>query len=186
MVFAFWRRQPDAKIEALYGAIVAQARAPAFYADCGVDDTLAGRFEMLVLHLVLVIRRLRETGEAAPAQRLFDLFCRDMDHNLRELGVSDLGVPKRMRRFGEAFYGRAAAYDQALDAGDGCGLTAALARNVLAGHGNPEPGADRLADYVGRSVALLRRQQPADLVSGNIAFPAVLAAAAQPAAEDGR
>src|SRR5882724_9487190 len=88
-------RKPNAPtIDALYGAIVAQARLPVFYAGFGVPDTIEGRFDMVVLHLVLVLRRLRQgPRSAALAQGLFDAFCRDMDHNLRELGVGDLSVP---------------------------------------------------------------------------------------------
>ena len=91
----------------------------AFYAELGVPDTVLGRFDMVLLHVVLVLRRLREGGEGgegerALAQGLFDTFCRDMDHNLREMGISDQGVPRHMQRVGEAFYGRAQAYEAAL------------------------------------------------------------------------
>src|ERR1700759_2994965 len=105
-------------IEAIYGMIVAQAREPAFYRSLGVPDTVNGRFDLLVLHLWLVLRRFRSTAEAKDAsQALFDRFCEDMDANLREMGVGDLTVPKRMQAFGAAFYGRAAAYDLALTQG---------------------------------------------------------------------
>lgn len=188
MAFALWRRGRDAKIVALYGAIVAQARSPAFYTECGVADTVQGRFEAVVLHLALVMRRLRNAGGGhGPAmQALFDHFCRDMEGNLRELGVSDLGVPKRMRGFGEAFYGRTAAYDRALDGGDAAELTSALGRNMLAGQSNPAVAAARLADYVLRSEQLLRGQDAAKIVSGSIMFPAVVAASSQAAGEDRR
>ena len=111
-----FRRPPKRTIAALYGAIVAQARVPVFYQGLGVPDTVLGRFDMIVLHLVLLLRRLRE-GEAAHrelAQGVFDAFCRDMDDNLREMGISDQGVPRQMRKVGEAFYGRAQAYEAAL------------------------------------------------------------------------
>ncbi len=111
--------------------IVAQARLPAFYERFGVPDTVNGRFDMVLLHLWLVLRRLRTGTEGtALAQALFDHFCSDMDDNLREMGVGDLSVPKRMVKFAEAFYGRTAAYDAALKA-DGSELAQALARNVL-------------------------------------------------------
>ena len=107
-------------IEAIYGMIVTQAREPLFYRDFGVPDTVNGRFDLLVLHLWMVLRRLKPIeGGAGLAQTLFDRFCDDMDANLREMGVGDLTVPKRMQAFGEAFYGRAAAYDLALAAGRG-------------------------------------------------------------------
>ena len=102
-------------IEAIYGMIVTQAREPLFYRDLAVPDTVNGRFDLLLLHLWLVLRRLKSAeGGAALSQALFDHFCNDMDDNLREMGVGDLTVPKRMQAFGEAFYGRTAAYDLAL------------------------------------------------------------------------
>jgi cytochrome b pre-mRNA-processing protein 3 len=123
-------------IEAIYGVIVAQVRDAAFYRHGGVPDTVDGRFDLLVLHLWLVLRRLRAAAEATGetaytnlAQGLFDHFCSDMDANLREMGVGDLTVPKRMQKFGEAFYGRVAAYDAAF--ADRAAMREALARNVL-------------------------------------------------------
>ena len=86
-----------------------------FYRDYGVADTIDGRFDLLVLHLAVIIDRLAEepeSREAGPA--LFDHFCQDMDHNLREMGIGDLSVPKEMQRIGQAFYGRAQAYRSAL------------------------------------------------------------------------
>src|SRR6266576_5455652 len=103
-------------IACLYGMIVAQARAPDFYRIYGVPDTVNGRFEMIVLHAILLLRRLEH--EAASVRRLgqgiFDRFCSDMDANLREMGVGDLSVPRKMHGIGEAFYGRKAAYEAAL------------------------------------------------------------------------
>jgi cytochrome b pre-mRNA-processing protein 3 len=138
---AFRRRHQDDLIRILYGAIVAQARSAAFYAHYGVADSVEGRFELLVLHLVLVLRRLggelkprplqAPSSSAAVGQQLFDVFCRDLDDNLREMGVGDLAVPRRMRQFGEAFYGRQAAYGVALDAADPQELEKTLARNIL-------------------------------------------------------
>ena len=100
-------------IETIYGMIVAQAREPLFYQSLGVPDTVNGRFDMVVLHLWMVLRQLKRLGDSSNlAQALFDRFCSDMDHNLRELGTGDLAVPKRMQEFGEAFYGRSAAADR--------------------------------------------------------------------------
>src|SRR3981189_1970305 len=105
-------------IEAIYGMIVTQAREPLFSRDLGVPDTVNGRFDLLVLHLWMVLRRLKSAaGGRGLSPTLFDRFCEDMDAHLREMGVGDLTVPKRMQAFGEAFYGRAAAYDLAIAAG---------------------------------------------------------------------
>jgi len=150
MILKLFRRTPrDDSIARLYGTIVAQARAPAFYQLYGVPDTVNGRLEMIMLHTVLFLRRLE--GEAGPirqfGQSLFDQFCRDMDDNMREMGVGDLAVPRRMRRVGEAFYGRQAAYRTALDAPGDDRLAAVLQRNVFAG-GTHRAEAHRLAAYV--------------------------------------
>ena len=157
-------------IEALYGAIVAQARHPLFYADYGVPDTVEARFDMVVLHVALFFRRMRESGTfRALGQDVFDRFCRDMEHNLREMGVSDLALPKSMRRIGEAFYGRAAAYDDALAFPDDDAIVAALSRNVFAGGAAPQ--ARRLAAYVRATVAELARQEDSIFAAGRVPFP---------------
>src|SRR4051812_15393465 len=126
MIFRLFRRTPpDPSIAALYGAIVAQARAGAFYQHYRVPDTVDGRFEMIVLHLVLLLHRLDRDGEPARilGQGVFDQFCRDMDANLREMGVGDLSVPRRMRGVGEAFYGRRRVYAAALAGTDSPALS---------------------------------------------------------------
>jgi len=127
----FRRRSRQDTISTLYGTIVAQARLPGFYREYGVADTVNGRFDLLVLHLSMVIDRLaEEPGSREAGQALFDRFCQDMDHNLREMGIGDLSVPKEMQRIGQAFYGRAQAYRSAL-AVDGEGaLVEALTRNI--------------------------------------------------------
>jgi len=165
--FPFRRQTQDPKIARLYGTIVAQARSPCFYADYGVPDTVNGRLDMIILHLVLLLRRMGREPQAVQAvgQEVFNLFCRDIDHNLREMGVGDLSVPKQMRGVGEAYYGRAAAYDAALAAGDG-ELVAALTRNIF---GGPSDGARRLAAYVRESVAALAAQD--GFSSGVLQFP---------------
>ncbi len=177
MIFRLLRRDPqDATITALYGAIVAQARVPAFYLAFGVPDTPEGRFDLLVLHLALVCRRLgrAEGAEQAAARTLsqgvFDRFCRDMDHNLREMGVGDLSVPKTMRKLGEAFYGRLDAYDRALGSADPTELTAALARNTQ-GTGVPDEATQRLAAYVRDAAVQLERLPIAGLRDGELSFP---------------
>lgn len=127
------RDRQEARIaSAVYGAIVAQARSPALYAGLGVPDTVAGRFEMVVLHTVVIIERLKSGGaaERTLGQRVFDLFCTDMDRSLRELGIGDLGVPRKMKRMAEGYYGRAEAYRRGLAEGDVAGLAEAIGRNV--------------------------------------------------------
>jgi len=156
-------------IEAIYGMIVTQAREPLFYRDLGVPDTVNGRFDLLVLHLWMVLRRLKAIeGGTGLSQMLFDRFCDDMDANLREMGVGDLAVPKRMQAFGEAFYGRAAAYDLAVTAGEEP-LAQALCKNIL--NGEQIENARRLAFYAEASIATLAGLDDATLQSGSWRFP---------------
>jgi len=172
MILPLFRR-PARTIDALYGAIVAQAREEHFYAQMGVPDTVSGRFDMVLLHVVLVLRRLRqgEAKERALAQSLFDTFCRDMDHNLREMGISDQGLPRHMQRVGEAFYGRAQAYEAALADGAGEGALAdALARNVYPDTADPTYTV-ALARYVRKADEALGTQPLAALANGIISFP---------------
>jgi cytochrome b pre-mRNA-processing protein 3 len=156
-------------IEAIYGMIVTQAREPLFYRDLAVPDTVNGRFDMLVLHLWMVLRRLKPIeGGMALSQTLFDRFCDDMDANLREMGVGDLTVPKRMQAFGEAFYGRAAAYDLALAAGPEP-LAQALCKNIL--NGGSIEKARQLAHYTDAALAALAGVDEAALRGGSWTFP---------------
>ncbi len=167
----FRRIAEGRNIASLYGMIVAQARHPVLYAEYGVSDTVQGQFDLIVLHLVLVLRRLDRAGDQGRAlgQRLFDAFCRDLDGNLREMGIGDLAVPKHMQRFGEAFYGRQAAYLGALDASDSRDFEDALARNILEG-GAPERAAN-LARYAQAAVRELDAQEEGALMRGELAFP---------------
>ena len=172
------RIAPSGTIEAIYGMIVTQAREPSFYRDMAVPDTVNGRFDLLVLHLWLVLRRLR-TAEGGPglSQALFDRFCSDMDDNLREMGVGDLTVPKRMQAFGEAFYGRTAAYELALEAGDEP-LAQALCKNILNGEGIEN--ARRLAHYAKATITRLDQQDEAAILAASWKFPVPIGLSAQP------
>ncbi|MCK1359844.1 ubiquinol-cytochrome C chaperone family protein [Bradyrhizobium sp. 199] len=166
------RLTPAGTIEAIYGMIVTQAREPIFYRDLGVPDTVNGRFDLLLLHLWLLLRRLRTFQSATElSQALFDRFCEDMDDNLREMGVGDQTVPKRMRAFGEAFYGRVQAYDQAMEAG-GEALAEAICKNILNGTGADQ--AQRLAAYARASEADLGRADEAALLLASFRFPPAL------------
>jgi cytochrome b pre-mRNA-processing protein 3 len=186
MILARFRRNSQARtIHALYGAIVAQARSVAFYADYRVPDTVEGRFDLIVLHLVLLLNRLdrraqagRDFGQKLLGQELFDAFCRDLDANLREMGVGDLAVPKRMQAFAEAFYGRQAAYLAALDAADQRVFEKALARNIFPA--GDDGGAVKLARYARAAVTRLDAQDDGALIRGEVVFPSPEAFAQQP------
>nr|WP_132035363.1 ubiquinol-cytochrome C chaperone family protein [Aquabacter spiritensis] len=173
MIFNLFRRpRQNATIERLYGAIVAQSRRPDFYTALSVPDTIEGRFELLLLHTFLICHRLKAEDEAGKAmsQDVFDAFLDDMDRTLREMGVGDLSVPKRMKKIGQAFYGRTAAYDAALAEGQAA-VAAALARNVFEVPPG-DPRADRLASYVGAAVRRLAQMPVASLAGESAPFPA--------------
>ncbi len=167
------RRNRSQIVDSLYGEIVAAARRPRLYADWQVPDTPLGRFEMVSLHLFLFLHRLR--GENAGAlreisQEVTDLFFREVDHSLRELGIGDLGVPKRMKKLARMFYGRLNAYGQALDSVDRNALADALRRNIA-----PERTvwneAEALAAYVFDAQESLAALADEDLLSGKLRFP---------------
>jgi cytochrome b pre-mRNA-processing protein 3 len=122
----------QASARRLYTQAVNQARQPEFYLHRGVPDTPDGRFDMVVLHVVLLMRRLKRDHDqsAGTAQALFDLMFADMDQNLREMGVGDVGVGSRVKAMAKGFFGRLAAYDLALSAEDDSELCAALRRNL--------------------------------------------------------
>ena len=177
-----FRRKPHERAGfALYAAAVAAARDPWFYTALGVPDTLDGRFDLVGLHAALLIHRLQRDAPPGPelAQAVFDAMFSDMDQNLREIGVSDLSVGKRVRAMWEAFHGRARAYAAALDADDHAALAAALARNVWRGALGEDPGEDgparSLAAYAFRQFEALRRQDLGDLAAGRAAFEEALA-----------
>ena len=150
-----------------YEAIVAAARHPAFYARWGVADTLDGRFDMIALHTYLVLDRLKG-AEPGFRQALVDEFFRDMDYSLRELGVGDLSVGKKVRKMAEVFYGRVAAYDTAL-AGEADALVSALSRNVFPDE--PEAaGALPLAAHVRGQRAHLATQGTDAIARGQVSF----------------
>lgn len=165
----------------LYSASVVQARSPEFFADCGVPDTLDGRFETIALHVVLILRRLgseqERRGEAQKlAQALFDTMFVDMDENLREIGVGDLSVGKKIKEMARALYGRIAAYEDGL-AGDEPYLREMVRRNLYGTVADGEASVDAaavaaVAAYVRREEADLAAQPTADLLAGRVRFGA--------------
>jgi cytochrome b pre-mRNA-processing protein 3 len=174
MMFHFFRRKPSNRsIASLYGMIVAQARAAPFYRVYGVPDTVNGRFEMVVLHTVLVLHRVEFEPDPVHrlGQALFDRFCSDMDGSLREMGVGDLAVPAKMRKIGEAFYGRQSVYVAALAVADSGPLVAALERNVFGHEPGTAQGAGRLATYVRAAASHLADQDGQALVRAELTFP---------------
>ncbi|MGE0650824.1 MAG: ubiquinol-cytochrome C chaperone family protein [Alphaproteobacteria bacterium] len=169
----FTRPSETEPADALYGVAVARAREPAFYRDFGVPDTVEGRFEMISLHVYLILHRLKRASGARAhdsilGQALFDVMFADMDRSLREMGVGDLGVGRRVKIMAEAFYGRIRAYDDGLAAGKPA-LARALARNVL-NSSESEPEGVALARYVVNSIHALADVPDGELARGRAVF----------------
>ena len=181
------RRRRREAARRLYSVAVRQARVPTLYTEGGVADTLDGRFDLIVLHVVPLMRRLRRCGEPGRqlSQALFDVMFDDMDQSLREMGVGDLRVGKRVKQMARAFYGRAKAYDEAFDRAPGTqrrhAIAEALERNVF---NNAPPAAARLqamAHYMETMLDALDGQSADALLGGEVGLPPVppLAAAAE-------
>lgn len=161
----------EASARALYAGIVAQARRPEFFLACGLPDTVDGRFDLLVLHVFLVMHRLKqdraETSELS--QALCEIFFQDMDESLRELGAGDMGIGRRIKAMAEGFYGRILAYEQALVQGDDA-LDRCLRRNL---YGAVEAGPEQVRAvslYIKDEVAALAGQELARLARGEVEF----------------
>ncbi|WP_337189270.1 ubiquinol-cytochrome C chaperone family protein [Phenylobacterium sp.] len=155
----------------LYAVTVAQARTPGLYADLRVADSPEGRFELYSLHVYLLLERLKGQGDRASeiAQALFDTYVSALDHALRELGVGDLSVGKKMRKLGEAFYGRVKSLEEALASlPDRTDLEAVLARTVY--EGGAAENAPALADYVLAQRQALATQDVDAICSGAVAW----------------
>jgi cytochrome b pre-mRNA-processing protein 3 len=166
MVLSLFRKAKAAEpARAVYGAIVTQSRQPRLYAEWGVPDTVTGRFDMVSLHLALLLRRLRGEPEARGfSQALLDLFLEDMDRSLRDLGVGDLAIPKRVKKMAGLFYGLLARFDEA--GSDIKALEGVLIRNIYGGTANA--GAAPLAAYVAAETDRLAGQPVAAIMAGRI------------------
>lgn len=167
-----WKRLKDREnpqllaADRLHQSAVAAARKPKLYAEMGVPDTIEGRFESLTLHVILLLERLDQAGPQAAdlRQALFDTFISQLDGAMREMGVADLSMGKRMRTLGEAFYGRAAAYKAAFaQLPERAELEAVVARTVFSGIlVSPAP----LAIYVSDTLKTLAQGSSESLLAG--------------------
>jgi cytochrome b pre-mRNA-processing protein 3 len=177
-----WRRgrgQVGRTATKLYGSVVAQARDPAFYAIYGVPDTPEGRFGMLIVHLYLVLERLKGEGEAGAAvsRSLVETFVTDMDDSMREMGVGDLSVPSQVKKAAAALYDRVHEYRKAVAEVGGASLVEALRRNVYGSNAFAESsvrGATAIAAYMCKATAALAAQAAAEVLAGCIVFPAAV------------
>ena len=186
MILSLFKKDPSLDAaSALYAAAVEQARAPALYADFGAPDTVEGRFELVTLHVYLILRRLKGEDPAVKklAQKLFDVMFQNMDDSLRELGVGDLSIGKKIRKMAENFYGRVGAYEEALsgetkndakegpkDETRGDALAIALGRNIFGDEA--APAAAVFARYVRAAAGFIEDQPAARIAGGVVRFPA--------------
>ncbi len=158
----------------VYAGLLERTRQPAFYAVRGVPDTFDGRFDLLLFHLFLVIRRMKEEGAegAAFGQAVFDAAFADMDQTLREMGIGDMGVPKHMRRMMKAFNGRMQAYDESFD--DAAGFKAALRRNLFgAAPQTPLESVEVMAKYARSCAAALAGISLTDIAENRMVLPEI-------------
>lgn len=174
MLASLFRPNPRrAAVHTAYGCIVERARQPLFYTAWEVPDTLDGRFELLALHAFLVLNRLKRDHAATAdfAQALFDAMFADLDRALREMGVGDLGVGRRVKEMAAGFYGRIAAYEKGL--ADAPALIAALRRNLYGTTAPSEAQLAQAAAYVVCQAAALQARPTAALLAGEIGFAAL-------------
>ena len=174
MIFNLFRKKTPQEITAdkLYAQIVAQARQPVFYTDYKIPDDVNGRFELLILHSYMLFHRLRPEDEKTRVigQAVFDRFFQDMDDSLRERGIGDLSIPKKIKKMAQAFYGRVEAYDTAREDGPDA-LALALSRNFFPESEEKQPQTDGLADYVYKSDAHLLGLSAKSIASGVLSYP---------------
>jgi cytochrome b pre-mRNA-processing protein 3 len=173
-IFNVWRRGETSAAK-IYGSIVAQARLPAFYQGFGVPDTLEGRFVVLSLQLFAVLHRLKSEGEPAQSliQELIDRFGADMETVLREVGVGDLSVPKKVRALAASGSALFHAYEDAFAKGD-AEIARTISETLLVAEGARGAVAERLAHYLGETFACLQAQDFSALQGGEVRFPTPL------------
>lgn len=187
MVFGLWKRRKDLTPYTMYQSVMEQARQPAFFTHMGVPDTIEGRFDMLMVHAILALRRLKaikgERAEEATdrTQDLADVLFKDLDRALRETGVGDPSMPKKMNKLAEAFFGRAKAFGTALDEKDHTALCDAVRRNTTGALGRDEKTSEGIqpATFDEQSLAFymieadngLAAQSDEDVLLGSFSWP---------------
>lgn len=167
------RQMFDDNVQALYIETVKQSRHTRFYLDLEVADTVEGRFDMIILHIFTIMRRLKSEGENAEtfSQALFDLLFMDMDQNLRELGVGDMGLARRVPKMAEAFYGRIKAYEEGLSTpDDDTVLKAALDRNLYRNTEASNESLQAMATYLRNKCNQVDKMDLDTLLKGQIKF----------------
>lgn len=177
MIFTRNRKIKDAA-HSLFTTIVAQAREPRFYAQWGVADTLDGRFDLIILHVSLVVDRLENSVEtkqiALLIRYLQEVMFANMDLSLREMGVGDMSVGKKVKAMAEAYYGRKSAYQEALKGDNNqADLADAVVRNIFRGQQPEKSHLDHFVDYIEQQHTYLLGKSNGALLSAEIYFEEV-------------
>lgn len=175
MIFNLFKKKNSnrAIVDRQYATLTSAARVPFFYSDMAVPDTVMGRLEMLSLVMILFFRRTSRSDRSGQelAQEIIDAFFQDIDHSIRELGVGDQSVPKRMKKLAGMFYGRAQTYGEALQAQDAASLAQALRRNI-----HPDmtdaPSMEGLAAWALRAEKTLGTVSEDAIARGTLELPA--------------
>ncbi len=175
MIFGLFKKKKhnQAIVDRQYEALTSAARIPLLYSEFGVPDTVMGRYEMLSIVMILFFRRTAKSSTSGQelAQEIVDVFFQDLDHSIRELGIGDQGVPKRMKKLAGMFYGRLEAYARALDAGDVDELAKSLARNIYP-ESQSAPDMERLAAWMVEAERHLAATPEDDITRGSAVIPA--------------
>jgi cytochrome b pre-mRNA-processing protein 3 len=162
---------PDrAKVAALYGRVMAAARNPAFFEKFTLPDNFETRFDLLVVHLFLVLTRLRREGQRGFMRAVTEYMVDDLDRGLREMGVGDVGVAKRMKKLVSAFYGRVLAYEKAMASTDDKEILRVLDRNLFAACDTDLPRLIAMRAYLWEQQKYLAAVPLADLLEGREIF----------------
>jgi len=171
------RRQKHGIAADIYNGLVAYARRPQFYLSYGVPDTMLGRFEMVCLHSFLLFRRLGKTDNAGRelSQDVHDLMFADFDRTLREQGIGDMGIGKRVKNLAKNLYGRIDAYETGL-AGEKAELAGALQRNLYASANPSDDEVEAMIAYIKDAIEKLDVQQTSDIMLGRVIFPETITA----------
>lgn len=174
MIFGLFgkKKHNQVIVDRQYSALTAAARNPVFFIDYGMPDTVMGRYEMLSIIMILFFRRTARSGASGNelAQEIVDMFFQDLDHSIRELGIGDQGVPKRMKKLAGMFYGRLEAYAKAMDVSDTQELAASLARNIHPGV-EPAPDMSALAGWMMTAEQGLATIPEDDIARGGAVIP---------------
>ncbi|AVA21044.1 ubiquinol-cytochrome c chaperone protein [Rhizobium sp. NXC24] len=175
MIFGLFRKRNHNQLIVVrqYDTLTAMARLPVFYTDYDVPDTVMGRFELLSAVMILFFRRTRssETSGQELAQEIVDAFFEDIDYSIRELGIGDNSVPKRMKKLAGMFYGRLESYAAAMDGNDRVALAAALRRNIYPKAGEGAPSMIALADWMMTAETHLSGIAETEIATGSATLP---------------